>query len=135
MLHSGYNLNRYVQTWDTNTHDLVVSAASLENRIENLVKRGWLREVAIRAIEKSDHERGSFIKYAFRVDWDDPELYDLVLNMDHLTIDFAVDTVLHIAKSEEIKARSMDAMKSLEMMGFARRAEDAFGRMVCWSRL
>jgi len=99
--------------------------ASLEKRIENLVKRGWHREVAIRAIEKSDHERGAFIEFAFRVDWDDPEFYDLVLNMDNLTIDLAVDTVLHIANSEEIKARSVDAMKSLEMMGLARRAEAA----------
>ncbi len=99
--------------------------ASLKNRIESLVKRGWLREVAIKAIEKSDHERGAFIKFAFRVDWDNPELYDLVLNMDNLTIDLAVDTVLDIANSEEIKARSLDAMKSLEVMGLARRAEAA----------
>jgi len=99
--------------------------ASLEIRIENLVKREWLREVAIRTIEKTDHERGAFIKFAFRVDWDNPELYDLVLNMDNLTIDLAVDSVLHIANSEEIKARSADAMKSLEMMGLARRAEAA----------
>ena len=99
--------------------------ASLENRIENLVKRGWLREIAIKAIEKSDHERGAFIKYAFRVDWDAPELYDLVFNMDHLTMDLAVGTVLRMAGSEEIKARSVDAMRSLEMMGLARRAEAA----------
>ena len=91
--------------------------ASLEKRIENLVGRGWPREVAIKAIHTSDHERGAFIKFAFRVDWDNPELYDLVLNMDNLTIDLAVDTVLHVANSEEIKARSVDAMKSLEMMG------------------
>ena len=99
--------------------------ASLENRIENLVGRGWHREVAIKAIHKSDHERGAFIKFAFGVDWDTPELYDLVLNMDNLTLDLAVNTVLHIAGSEEIKARSVDAMKSLEMMGLARRAEAA----------
>jgi cytidylate kinase len=97
--------------------------ASLDRRIEILVGRGWPREVAIKEIEASDHERGAFIKYAFRVDWDDPERYDLVLNMDHLTVDLAVDTVLHIANSEEIGARSVDAMKSLEMMGLARRAE------------
>ena len=99
--------------------------ASLKNRIENLVKRGWLREVAIKAIEKNDHEREAFIKFAFRVEWDDPELYDLVLNMDNLTIDLALNTVLHIAGSEEIKARSVDAMKSLEMVGLVRRAEAA----------
>ena len=81
--------------------------------------------MAIKAIHKSDHERGAFIKFAFGVDWDNPELYDIVLNMDNLTVDLAVDTVLHMASSEEIKACSMDAMRSLEMMGLARRAEAA----------
>jgi cytidylate kinase len=99
--------------------------ASLEKRIENMVGRGWHREVAIKAIHKSDHEREGFLKFAFGVDWDNPELYDLVLNMDNLTVDMAANTVLHIARSEEIKARSVDAVKSLEMMGLARRAEAA----------
>jgi cytidylate kinase len=99
--------------------------ASLEGRIRNLVERGFPKEVAIKAIHRSDQEREAFIKYAFGVDWESPELYDIVLNMNHLTVDLAVDTVLHIARSEEIKARSVDAMKSLEMMGLARRAEAA----------
>ncbi len=99
--------------------------ASLEKRIETLVGRGWHRDGAIKAIRKSDHERGAFIKFAFEVDWDNPELYDIMLNMDNLTFELAVDTVLHIASSEEIKARSVDVMRSLEMMGLARRAEAA----------
>jgi cytidylate kinase len=98
---------------------------SLEKRTENLVGRGWHREVAIKAIHQSDHERGAFIKFAYKVDWDNPELYDIVLNTDNLTVDMAVNTVLHIASSEEIKARSVDAIRSLEMMGLARRAEAA----------
>ncbi len=99
--------------------------ASLEKRIQNLEERGFQREVAIKAIHKSDHERAAFIKFAFGVDWDAPELYDMVLNMDTLTVDLAADIVLHMARSEEIQARSLDAMKSLEMMGLARRAEAA----------
>ena len=59
------------------------------------------------------------------VDWDDPELYDLVLNMDHLTIPLAADIVTQMASSEEVKARSMDAMQSLAMMALARRTEAA----------
>jgi cytidylate kinase len=98
---------------------------SLEKRIDNLVGRGWAREVAIKATHQSDHERGAFIKFAFKVDWDNPELYDIVVNTDNLSVDMAVNTVLHIASSEEIKARSVDAMRSLEMMGLARRAEAA----------
>jgi cytidylate kinase len=99
--------------------------ASLENRIQNLMGRGCLREAAIKAIDKSDREREAFIKYAFGLDRDHAELYDIVINMDNFTVDFAVDTVLHMARSAEIKACSIDAMKSLEMMGLTRRAEAA----------
>jgi len=99
--------------------------ASLEKRIQNLAERGFHREMAIKTIHKSDHERGAFIKFAFGQNWDDPELYDIVLNMDNLSVDLATDAVLHIARSEEIKARSIDVMKSLEMMGLGKRAEAA----------
>jgi cytidylate kinase len=99
--------------------------ASLEKRIRNLAERGFQREATIRAIHKSDREREAFIKFAFGVDWDDPELYDLVLNMDYLTVPLAADIVTHMATTEDVKARSMDAMQSLAMMGLARRAEAA----------
>lgn len=59
------------------------------------------------------------------MDWDNPELYDIVLNMDNFSVDLATDAVLHIARTEEIKVRSIDVMKSLEMMGLAKRAEAA----------
>jgi cytidylate kinase len=99
--------------------------ASPEKRIENLVKRGFQQESAARAIERSDHERGSFIKFAFGEDWENPELYDIVLNMDKLSIDLAVNTVLNLARSDEIKACSVDALRSLEMMSLISRAEAA----------
>ncbi len=43
-------------------------SGSLENRIENLVGRGWHREVAIKAIHKSEQGRGAFIKFSFKVE-------------------------------------------------------------------
>jgi cytidylate kinase len=99
--------------------------ASIDRRVQNLIERGFTREGALKAIERSDHERGSFIKFAFGVDWENPDLYDFVLNMDKLSVDLGVNTVLGLARSEEIKACSIDAMKSIEMMGLTRRAEAA----------
>jgi cytidylate kinase len=99
--------------------------ASLGKRIQNLIERGVHREVALKAIEDSDHERSSFIRFAFKVDWDNDDLYDLVLNMDKVTVKLAVDTILTMARSDEIKACSVDAMKSLEMMSLKNRAEAA----------
>ena len=99
--------------------------ASLEKRIQNLIERGIHREAASKAIEDSDHERSSFIRFAFKVDWDNDDLYDIVLNMDKVTVRLAVDTVLTMARSDEINACSVDAMKSLEAMGLKNRAEAA----------
>jgi len=119
----GRGSHALLRTYKCALHIRVI--ASLEKRIETLVGRGFLREAAVKAIHKSDHERGAFIKFAFGSDWDNPELYDMVLNMDNMTVNLAVDTVLHMAHSEEIKACSIDAMKSLEMMSLTRRAQAA----------
>jgi cytidylate kinase len=99
--------------------------ASVERRVQNLIERGFHREGALKAIERSDHERGAFIKFAFGVDWENPGLYDVILNTDKLSVQLAANTVIQMARSEEIKACSIDAMKSMEMMGLARRAEAA----------
>lgn len=99
--------------------------ASVEKRIRNLMERGYQREAAVKILQKSDHERGAFVKFAFGVDWDNPELYDITLNMDNLSVGLAVDMIVSVAHTEEIKARSIDAIRSLEMMGLARRAEAA----------
>lgn len=99
--------------------------ASVERRVQNLVARGFHRDAAGRAVERSDHERGAFVKFAFGVDWENPELYDMVLNMDKLSVDLAVSTIVNVARSEEIKACSVDALKSLEIMSLSSRAEAA----------
>jgi cytidylate kinase len=99
--------------------------ASEKTRLQNLVSRGLQEEVALKAIRRSDHEREAFTKFAFGVDWENPELYDIVLNMDNLTVDLAIDTITHLAGTEEIKARSADAMSSLQIMALTRRSEAA----------
>ena len=99
--------------------------ASREKRINELEKRGYSRESAIRAIEHSDRERYGFIQYAFGKNWNDPELYDAVLNTDKMRVETAVRTIVHLARSEEIKSCSVDAVASIEVMALAKRVEAA----------
>jgi len=99
--------------------------ASIEKRVQTLMERGFHRETALKAIERSDHERGAFIKFAFGVDWDNPDLYDMVLNTDKLSVKLGAETIVTMAKSEEIKACSVDAIQSLEKMGLERRVDAA----------
>jgi cytidylate kinase len=99
--------------------------ASPETCIHTLVEQGLNREAAARAIKRTDDERGAFVRFAFGVDWDDPTRYDLVLNMDKLTVPLAVSTVLHMVRSPDISEASTDAIRTLGMLALARRAEAA----------
>jgi cytidylate kinase len=93
--------------------------ASPERRIRNLVERGYKKDAVTMAMEKSDHERESFIKFAFHRDWDNPELYDLVLNMDNFTVKVAVDMILCAARAKKTQCGSGDVTNSLDMMELA----------------
>ncbi|HET6461281.1 MAG TPA: cytidylate kinase family protein [Syntrophales bacterium] len=93
--------------------------ASQETRVRNLMERGYKREAAVIALQKSDHERESFIRFAFQREWDNPELYDIVLNMDKLTINTAADMVLCAARVDEVQGRTGDVINSLDMMKLA----------------
>ena len=99
--------------------------ASRHKRIQNLIKRGYTEETASKAIEESDHERAAFIKFAFGLDWEAPDLYDIVLNIDKLSVNLAIDTVLAIACSDEINACSQDSMETLAKLALVSRSEAA----------
>ena len=99
--------------------------ASPESRIRTLLNQGWIRDAAVRAIKRSDDERSALVKFAFGVDWEDPARYDLVLNMDKLSVPVAVSTVLHVVRSPAVSDASGEALRALSMLALARRAEAA----------
>jgi cytidylate kinase len=99
--------------------------ASPEVRIRTLLERGFPRDSAARALKRTDDERSAFVRFAFGVDWEDPARFDLVLNMDKLTVALAVSTVVHMVRSPEISEASPEALRTLETMALARRAEAA----------
>ncbi|ABC78276.1 cytidylate kinase family protein [Syntrophus aciditrophicus] len=90
--------------------------ASHEKRVQNLLEKVYRRETAVMIMEKSDQERSSFIRFAFNRDWGDPELYDMVLNMDNMTVRSAADTILRAARLRESQCPSRDGMSPLNLM-------------------
>jgi len=100
--------------------------ASTEKRISNIMASGYDRDAGIRVMERSDHERGNFARFVFHRDWASPEAYDLVLSMDKLNVNTAVDVVLHAARSEEVRGCARDVKTCLDMMQLALRVETAF---------
>jgi cytidylate kinase len=80
---------------DWPNHMNILIQASLKNRIERVMERQHLsREEAEAVIEKVDKGRETFIqKYADTSRYD-ARNYDLVINMDTLTEDYATDIIL-----------------------------------------
>lgn len=99
--------------------------ASADTCIRSLMGQGLTWEAATRALKRSDDERSAFVRYAFGVDWDDPTRYDLVLNMDKLSVTLAVSAVLHMVRSPALSDASAEALHTLAMLALARRAEAA----------
>ncbi len=59
--------------------------ADLEDRIENTVKRKKCSEVSAREIiHRREENSRRYVKLNWEQDWNDPNLYDMVLNMSHL---------------------------------------------------
>jgi cytidylate kinase len=99
---------------------------SESSRIEYLInQRGLSREATEKLIHKTDNEQRGFLQFAFHMNWNDPCLYDLVINRDKLSTDLAAKLIIEAARSQEIKECSMTALESLERLSLSRRVDAA----------
>jgi hypothetical protein len=90
--------------------------APLEVRVRNLARREGLAErVALREIEKSDHERAEWIRKACGRSIDDPLGYDLVINHLSISLESATRLVAAAAqeKFERIRATRAPALEAV----------------------
>jgi len=75
------------------------------------------REDALAYIEKADKERREWTRFLFEVDWEDPHLYDLVLNLSRMSLNAACETVAQLTEWDEFKPNpaSLKAMEDLTL--------------------
>ncbi|MCX8118334.1 MAG: cytidylate kinase family protein [Desulfobacterota bacterium] len=113
-----------LHSFDCAFHVLIIG--SLEKRIRRLMEeRGVAQEVAERMIQRSDEDKKGFIHFAFHEEWLNPHLYDLVLNTDKLSVDFAARMIVEGAKTEEIKSCGVDSILNLRRLSLQRQVESA----------
>jgi len=97
----------------------VLLTGSMEKRVQRVMEEKHVsREVAEQMIRQSDHDKRGFVRYAFDEDWLNPQLYDLLLNVDKLSFDSAAKIVVDAAKSDEIKACGRDSVRLLGKLSF-----------------
>jgi len=76
--------------------------ANMEFRIAAAMEREQLSEKdAEQFIQKMDEARTRWTRFLYRADWNDPSLYDIVANLDRVSLDGAVVMVIRLASADE----------------------------------
>jgi cytidylate kinase len=87
-----------------------------EFRIEKLVERGKMtREQASAYIDKIDAQRRAWTLLLYGVDWLNPSLYDLTINLESMNIDNAVEIAATAAKNKKL-SETDQCFKSIDNM-------------------
>lgn len=75
------------------------------------------REEALAYIAKADKERREWTRFLFEVDWEDPHLYDVVLNLSRMSLEAACETVAQLTERDEFQPNpaSLKAMEDLTL--------------------
>jgi cytidylate kinase len=89
--------------------------APLAQRVRTVMQRHAMRRESAEAyIRQVDADRIRWTQFIYGVDWRDPELYDLVVNLDALSLESACALVVEASRrpefaiTEEVKARLQD---------------------------
>lgn len=70
--------------------------APFDLRVQRLIERNRIAAEAVRArIKESDHTRRTYLRQNYHVDWNDPELYDLVINTARCLAPVAASLICH----------------------------------------
>jgi cytidylate kinase len=89
--------------------------ADMEFRIKYAMERGHFeRDAAVEYINELDEGRDRWLSWVYGVDRNDPTTYDLVINLEHKTVQSACEMVVQLVKSEfQSTAQSQKAMDGL----------------------
>jgi cytidylate kinase len=73
--------------------------APLEKRLERIMRiENLSRTDALNLIRETDGHRERYAKQYYDIDWDDPELYDIVINTERLTVEDAAYLITEMAE-------------------------------------
>jgi len=88
--------------------------ANMEFRIKVAMERHQLnRGEAIELIKKVDEERARWTRFLYHVDWEDPSLYDVVLNLDRFSFDGACEVVCQMTGMEQYQT-TLESQKVMD---------------------
>jgi len=106
----------------------VRAIADMEYRIEAAMRhQGFARKDAVAYIDRVDKERRAWARSAFDVEWDDPTLYDVILNLGRMALDTACDMIVDLAGRKEFQPTEA-SMKALNDLALSNRVAARLAR-------
>jgi cytidylate kinase len=95
--------------------------APLEFRLAMVQDRLHLgRSEALSYVQRVDEDRRRWTRYLYGVDWGDPSLYDLVVNLEHLDLNEAVEVIATTARQRGF-AETPDSLNAMNDLALASR--------------
>ena len=95
--------------------------SDLRERAENLANNQSIGlDAAESLIGRYDKNRKTFFRYAFEIDFDDPSLYDLVINMGKMKKNTIAKLIVDALESEDIQTCSFDAISAMKKLSLER---------------
>lgn len=99
--------------------------APFERRVKGAMEeQGLSRDAAVKYVQHVDDDRLHRMRELFDVDWRDPGLYDLVLNLERMSLATAVDAVAWLAQQPEYQP-SPESIQVLDNLALAVRVKAA----------
>ena len=100
--------------------------APFEDRIRRMAKEtGGDEKQAERILRRVDRDSAGFIQSFFDVDWEDPQLYDLVLNTQKMKVETAIQIIVKAIEAPEIRERKKETEDNLTNLALLQKVEAA----------
>lgn len=98
--------------------------APFDLRIQRITEQGGGdKKKAMGVLRRSDRASARFMRGFFDVDWDDPGLYDLMINTRHLSAEEAGRMIMESARSLEIKEGGRRNREKMEDLALVQKVE------------
>ncbi len=95
--------------------------APFEHRVAMVQDRlKMTREESVAYIQKMDQDRKKWTHYLYGVDWGEPSLYDIVLNLEYMDIKEACDIIASVAR-QKVFEETEDSVAAMEDLALASR--------------
>ena len=98
--------------------------APFEFRVRHLIQsQGVAEKHAAEILRRSDSDSFGYIQSFFHVDWNDPALYDLLINSAKVSMETAVQMIVDSVRDQEIQEGKETIIEKLSDLALAQKVE------------